>query len=63
MKPKPILLQDAFKTYRHDQDKVISPEATVARFKQRLTERRLNILEDVVRIDKGRLGIPVYFSI
>jgi ribosomal protein S12 methylthiotransferase accessory factor len=56
-------LQDAYKTYRHDQDKIMSPEATVARFKQRLVERRLNILEDVVRIDKGRLGIPVYFSV
>ncbi len=63
MKPDPILLQDAFKGYCHDQDKIISPDATVARFKQRLAERRLNILEDVVRIDKGRLGIPVYFSI
>jgi ribosomal protein S12 methylthiotransferase accessory factor len=63
MNPKPLLLQDAFKTYSHDQDKIISPEATVARFKQRLADRHLNILEDVVRVDKGRLGIPVFFSI
>lgn len=61
--PAPIVLQDAHKKYRHDQDKVVTPEETVARFKQRLAESGLNILDDIVRIDNGRLGIPVYFSI
>ena len=63
MKMQPIQLKDAHKTYQHDQDKVITPETTIARFKQRLTESGLNILEDIVRIDNGRLGIPVYFSV
>lgn len=61
--PAPLILQDAYKTYLHDQDKVITPQETVARFKQRLAESGLNILDDIVRIDNGRLGIPVYFSI
>jgi ribosomal protein S12 methylthiotransferase accessory factor len=61
--PAPIVLQDAHKKYLHDQDKVITPEETVARFKQCLAESGLNILDDIVRIDNGRLGIPVYFSI
>lgn len=63
MKMKPIELNDAHKTFQHDQDKVTLPENTVARFKERLAESGLDILEDVVRIDNGRLGIPVYFSV
>jgi len=63
MKMNPIHLNDAHKTYQHDQDKVITPETTIARFKQRLAESGLHILEDIVRIDNGRLGIPVYFSV
>lgn len=63
MPPEPLKLEDAFKTYRHDQDKILSPAITVARFKQRLAQTGLAILEDVVRIDNGRLGIPVYFSL
>jgi ribosomal protein S12 methylthiotransferase accessory factor len=63
MCPKPLQLNDAFKHYCHDQDKIITPEQTVERFKQRLTENKLDILDDIVRIDKGRLDIPVYFSV
>jgi ribosomal protein S12 methylthiotransferase accessory factor len=63
MNPPPLKLQDALKQYRHDQDKIMTPEQTVERFRQRLAQNKLNILEDIVRIDKGRLGIPVYFSI
>ncbi len=63
MRPEPLQLFDAFKQYRHDQDKIISPEQTVDRFKQRLAENNLNILDEIVRIDNGRLDIPVYFSI
>jgi ribosomal protein S12 methylthiotransferase accessory factor len=58
-----IILKDAFKGYTLDQDKAVSPEETVAKFKARLKEVDLNILERTVRIDTGRLGIPVYFSI
>jgi ribosomal protein S12 methylthiotransferase accessory factor len=61
--PAPLILKDAYKKYLHDQDKVITPEETVARFKQRIADSGLNILDDIVRIDNGRLGIPVYFSI
>jgi len=63
MRPKPMQLNDAFKQYSHDQDKIITPEQTVERFKKRLVESDLKLLDDVVRIDNGRLNIPVYFSI
>lgn len=63
MTPKPLQLQEAIKQYCHDQDKVLTPDETVKRFKRRLAENHLDILEDIVRIDNGRLGIPVYFSI
>jgi ribosomal protein S12 methylthiotransferase accessory factor len=58
-----IILKDAFKGYTLDQDKELSPEETVRRFKAKLEEEGLDILERTLRIDKGRLGIPVYFSI
>ena len=63
MVPEPLRLKDAFKQYKHDQDKIITPEKTVERFKQRLADNKLDILDDIVRVDKGRLGIPVYFSV
>lgn len=63
MTPKLLQLQQAIKHYRHDQDKVIPPDETVTRFKHRLTENRLDILKDIVRVDNGRLDIPVYFSV
>nr|HID57789.1 tetratricopeptide repeat protein [Desulfobacterales bacterium] len=58
-----VILHDAFKGYTFDQDKVVSPEETVRRFRERLKEVQLDILEGTVRIDTGRLDIPVYFSI
>lgn len=58
-----ITLQDAYKTATADQDKIISPEETVARFRDRLKDARLDILDHTERIDNGRLGIPVYFSV
>ena len=60
---KTIRLQDCLKTYTTDQDKAISPEETVARFKKKLEKLDLDILREVKRIDNGRLGIPVYFSV
>ena len=63
MQPPPLILHDALKQYRHDQDKIITPQATIERFKARIAESGLNILDDVVRIDNGRLDIPVYFSV
>jgi ribosomal protein S12 methylthiotransferase accessory factor len=63
MRPEPLKLEDAIKQFRHDQDKLITPEQTVDRFRERLSESGLEILDDVVRIDNGRLDIPVYFSV
>ncbi|MEJ2158449.1 MAG: YcaO-like family protein [Desulfobacteraceae bacterium] len=63
MRPVPLMLEDAFKQFRHDQDKIITPEETVDRFRERLARSGLDILDDVVRIDNGRLNIPVYFSV
>ncbi len=58
-----VSLNDAFKQFTLDQDKVFAPEETVRRFKDKLKEIDLDILEDVTRIDNGRLDIPVFFSI
>lgn len=58
-----IQLEDVYKGYTTDQDKWIRPEETVARFRERLKAVDLDILQDTVRIDNGRLGIPVYFSL
>jgi ribosomal protein S12 methylthiotransferase accessory factor len=61
--PYKILLKDALKEYTYDQDKLLSPEATVARFTARLRDVELDVLKETLRIDNGRLDIPVYFSI
>ena len=58
-----IVLKDAFKGYIFDQDKIYSPGETVRRFKQKLKEVNLDILEKTIRIDNGRLDIPVFFSL
>jgi ribosomal protein S12 methylthiotransferase accessory factor len=63
MRAKPLILKDALKTFSHDQDKMISPAETIQRFNDRLAITGLQILDDIVRIDNGRLDIPVYFSI
>ncbi len=57
-----IVLKDAYKTFTADQDKVLPPEETVRRFKARLQQVDLEILKETVRIDNGRLDIPVFFS-
>jgi ribosomal protein S12 methylthiotransferase accessory factor len=58
-----VFLEDAYKGYTLDQDKIISPDQTVRRFRKKLAEIDLDILAETVRIDNGRLGIPVYFSV
>lgn len=58
-----IRLQDCMKTYTTDQDKAITPEETIAKFKDKLDHLDIDILKEVKRIDNGRLGIPVYFSV
>lgn len=57
-----VELKDAFKGYTYDQDKIMSPEETVAAFKEKLARLNLDILSQTRRIDKGRLDIPVFFS-
>ncbi|OKY76046.1 MAG: hypothetical protein BM485_05240 [Desulfobulbaceae bacterium DB1] len=63
MEKKQIRLADSFKHYTLDQDKVCDPTETVRRFKDKLREVKLDVLQEVRRIDNGRLDIPVYFSI
>ena len=58
-----IILNDAIKTHGSELGKTISPEKTVGYFRERLAGVDLDILEDAVRIDNGRLDIPVYFSL
>ncbi len=58
-----IRLQNCFKNYTYDQDKACSPVQTVERFYTRLKAVHLDILREVKRIDTGRLGIPIYFSV
>jgi ribosomal protein S12 methylthiotransferase accessory factor len=57
-----LKLADAFKTDTRDQDKVIPPEETLKRFRETLKAGPLDLLKETVRIDNGRLGIPVYLS-
>ena len=63
MKKKIITLRSCPKNYTYDQDKACSPRETVARFQERLQACRLDILQEIRRIDNGRLDIPVYFSL
>ncbi len=58
-----VILQDAYKEYTLDQDKIFTPEKTVQRFREKLKAVDLDILEKTVRIDNGRLDIPIYFSL
>jgi ribosomal protein S12 methylthiotransferase accessory factor len=57
-----VKLNNAYKSFTLDQDKVLHPEETVKRFKDKLKTIDLDILKSAVRIDNGRLDIPVYFS-
>ncbi len=53
---------DSYKGSGAPFDKVLSPEETLQRVLSRFEETGLRILAETVRIDKGRLGIPVYIS-
>jgi len=57
-----LTLNDAYKRFTLDQDKIIPPEETVKRFKDKLQRIDLDILKRTIRIDNGRLDIPIYFS-
>ncbi|MBT3311929.1 MAG: tetratricopeptide repeat protein [Desulfobacterales bacterium] len=58
-----IGLNDAYKKHTLDQDKILAPEDTVKRFRDKIKKMDINILEEVRRIDNGRLDIPVFFSV
>jgi ribosomal protein S12 methylthiotransferase accessory factor len=58
-----VKLNDAYKRFTFDQDKIFTPEETLKRFKEKLKKVNLDILKRAVRIDNGRLDIPIYFSI
>ena len=57
-----VTLKDAPKRFTVDQDKIIAPQETVKRIKDLLKKIDLDILKGTMRIDNGRLNIPVYFS-
>ena len=58
-----LVLRDAPKGFFADVEKLVPPEETVARLRQRLRALDLDILKETRRIDHGRLDIPVFFSI
>lgn len=58
----PIQLKNAIKKTTEDQDKILQPEETVANVKRRMNTMDLSILDQTLRIDNGRLDIPVFFS-
>jgi ribosomal protein S12 methylthiotransferase accessory factor len=55
-------LRPAPKRFTLDQDKIMAPEETVRKLRERLALIDLDILKEVERIDNGRLDIPVYIS-
>ncbi len=63
MKKKSIQFQDCLKKFTIDQDKAISPEETLKNFYAKVDSLDLKILNEVRRIDNGRLDIPVFFSV
>jgi len=58
-----LTLADAYKGYTYDLDKLLPPAETIARVKSRLARVKLDILQETLRIDSGRLDIPVYISL
>ncbi|HEX9884759.1 MAG TPA: YcaO-like family protein, partial [Desulfobaccales bacterium] len=60
---QPLRLSDALKGYTYDQDKLLTPEETIQRVRHRLARLDLDILTETMRIDSGRLDIPVYISL
>jgi ribosomal protein S12 methylthiotransferase accessory factor len=58
-----LTLADAYKGYTYDLDKLLPPAETIARVRARLDQIELDILQETLRIDSGRLDIPVYLSL
>jgi ribosomal protein S12 methylthiotransferase accessory factor len=57
-----LTLKDVYKGYTLDQEKAITPEETLKRLHERLATIDRTILEKALRIDNGRLDIPVFIS-
>ena len=57
-----ILLSSCPKGYTKDLDKAVSPRDTIANVRKRLSALNLDILAATERVDRGRLGIPVFIS-
>jgi len=55
-------LKDSFKVSGREFDKVVSPRETLAWVHGRLRDSGIRLLHGTERIDKGRLGIPVFVS-
>ncbi|MGC8490966.1 MAG: YcaO-like family protein, partial [Syntrophobacteraceae bacterium] len=58
-----IDIQDSFKKYSHDQDKARTPDQTIAWVRERLSRLNRDVLAKTMRIDTGRLDIPVFISL
>ncbi|MBC2741522.1 MAG: YcaO-like family protein [Desulfosarcina sp.] len=58
----PIKMRDAIKRATDDQDKILQPEKTVTVVKEKMNAMELKILDRTMRIDNGRLDIPIFFS-
>ncbi|MFC1884450.1 YcaO-like family protein [Thermodesulfobacteriota bacterium] len=58
-----IKLKDSLKGFTNGLEKTISPKETIVQFRKKLESLDIDILEETVRIDNGRLDIPVYFSV
>ena len=58
-----IEIRDSFKKYSHDQDKTRTPEQTILWVRESLAGLNMDVLARTVRIDTGRLDIPVYISL
>ncbi len=58
-----IELKSCPKGYTKDLDKAVSPEKTVKKIKAILEKFGQDVLLETRRIDSGRLGIPVFFSV
>jgi ribosomal protein S12 methylthiotransferase accessory factor len=63
MRSHSISLKSCRKTFTADQDKARRPEETIANFYNQINLLPIKIVHEVRRIDNGRLGIPVYFSV
>lgn len=58
-----ISIDSCPKGYTTDLDKVLAPADTAHKAESALRDGGCAVLEELLRVDKGRLGIPVYMSV